>query len=195
MLDDSAQEEKEEELCSKLQLFSTSPGSRSPGVCWESFQATGVGVLQHHRRFFIFCTIFSTIHVLLSFVFQSCHFCSLFFALITFFFISGGVWGWRRLFVGFSYSSYSFVQYRFYYHVFFKVVIFVFFFLALVTIWFISGRGVRTKKIVRVDEVMRRSFNCSHSSSTRLRTALDESQDSTQGCKGWPLKGTFMLPL
>ena len=33
MLDDSAQEEKEEELCSKLQLFSTSPGSRSPGVC------------------------------------------------------------------------------------------------------------------------------------------------------------------
>ena len=124
MLDDSAQEEKEEELCSKLQLFSTSPGSRSPGVCWESFQATVA--LQHHRRFLIFCTTFWTIHVLLSCVFQSCHFCILFFA--------------------------------------------------LVTIWFISGRGVRTKKIVRVDEVMRRSFNCSHSSSTRLRTALDESK-------------------
>ena len=35
---------------------------------------------------------------------------------------------------------------------------------------------MRTKKIVRVDEVMRRSFNRSHSSSTRLRTALDESK-------------------
>ena len=126
MLDDSAQEEKEEELCSKLQLFSTSPGSRSPGVCWESFQATGVGVLQHHRRFLIFCTIFWTIHVLLSCVFQSCHFCSFFFALITFFSFQEGVWGRRRLLEGFSYSSQSFVQYRFYYHVFFNVVIFVF---------------------------------------------------------------------
>ena len=35
---------------------------------------------------------------------------------------------------------------------------------------------MRTKKIVIVDEVMPRSFNCSHSSSTRLRTALDESK-------------------
>ena len=35
---------------------------------------------------------------------------------------------------------------------------------------------MRTKKIVRVYEVMQRSFNCSHSSSIRLRTALDESK-------------------
>ena len=35
---------------------------------------------------------------------------------------------------------------------------------------------MRTKKIVRVYEVMRRSFNCLNSSSTRLRTALDESK-------------------
>ena len=73
MLDDSAQEEKEEELCSKLQLFSTSPGSRSPGVYENIF------------RPLVPCNIIE----------------------------------------GFSYSVQSFGQFMFYYHVFFKVVIFV----------------------------------------------------------------------
>ena len=50
---------------------------------------------------------------------------------------------------GFSYSVQSFGQFMFYYHVFFNVAIFVVSFSHWSHFFFISGRGVRTKKIVR----------------------------------------------
>ena len=63
----------------------------------SSTRSDATGALQHHRRFLIFFTIFCTIHVF-SCVFQSYHFCILFFALVTIWFILGrGVWGRRRL--------------------------------------------------------------------------------------------------
>ena len=64
----------------------------------SSTRSDATGALQHHRRFLIFFTIFCTIHVFFSCVFQSYHFCILFFALVTIWFILGrGVWGRRRL--------------------------------------------------------------------------------------------------
>ena len=77
---------------------------------------------------------------------------------------------------GFSYSVQSFGQFMFYYHVFFKVVIFVFCF----SHWsqfdsFQEGAWGRRRSL-ELTRWCGHSFNCWHSSSTRLRTALDESK-------------------
>ena len=74
---------------------------------------------------------------------------------------------------GFSYSSQSFVQFMFFSCVF-QSYHFCILFFALVTIWFILGRGVWGRR--RLLELWR-SFNCSHSSSCFRWVAVGKSQN------------------